>query len=412
MSCCPPPAWGEKDGTVTNSERRISRQRAFLPPPGEARPDWWIVAEVAPPHGLRPRPSPTTARPTIFREHAALSAFENDGARDFDLAGLAGIDDRSYDALAPVQWPVRGDDGRPALRRRALLHRRRPRPVRRRRRPRRRAAAPPEFPLVLNTGRVARPVAHHDPHRPVAAPRRPMRRSPSSRSTPTMRRRAASLPATLVELRSPHGRVTGRALITDGQRRGSVFVPMHWTDQFAEQRPRRCAGRRRGPTRSRASRRSSRRGSRRAAFAAAWYGFAVLRDRPASIAADYWALARAEGGWRVELAGRQRAGGLDGVGPRAPARGRRRPPRLSRRGERPSPLRRLRRRAARRRDLHLARAAGARPRVPRRRADRRARDPGRTAPAPRRPRRRGHARSRRDGLLLLRRRRRTRSPRR
>ena len=43
----PAAAWGEKDGTVTNSERRISRQRAFLPLPGEARPDWWIVSEVA-----------------------------------------------------------------------------------------------------------------------------------------------------------------------------------------------------------------------------------------------------------------------------------------------------------------------------------------------------------------------------
>ena len=35
--------WGEKDGTVTNSERRISRQRAFLPAPGEARADWDII---------------------------------------------------------------------------------------------------------------------------------------------------------------------------------------------------------------------------------------------------------------------------------------------------------------------------------------------------------------------------------
>ena len=43
----PAAAWGEKDGTVTNSERRISRQRAFLPLPGEAKPDWWIVSEVA-----------------------------------------------------------------------------------------------------------------------------------------------------------------------------------------------------------------------------------------------------------------------------------------------------------------------------------------------------------------------------
>src|SRR5690606_17944462 len=43
----PAAAWGEKSGTVTNSERRISRQRAFLPPAGESRPDWWIVTEVA-----------------------------------------------------------------------------------------------------------------------------------------------------------------------------------------------------------------------------------------------------------------------------------------------------------------------------------------------------------------------------
>ncbi len=43
----PAAAWGEKDGTVTNSERRMSRQRPFLPPPGQAQPDWWIVCEVA-----------------------------------------------------------------------------------------------------------------------------------------------------------------------------------------------------------------------------------------------------------------------------------------------------------------------------------------------------------------------------
>ena len=43
----PASGWGEKDGTVTNSERRISRQRAFLPAPGEAKPDWWMIAQVA-----------------------------------------------------------------------------------------------------------------------------------------------------------------------------------------------------------------------------------------------------------------------------------------------------------------------------------------------------------------------------
>jgi assimilatory nitrate reductase catalytic subunit len=43
----PAAAWGEKDGTVTNSERQISRQRAFAPPASEAKPDWWAVSEVA-----------------------------------------------------------------------------------------------------------------------------------------------------------------------------------------------------------------------------------------------------------------------------------------------------------------------------------------------------------------------------
>jgi len=43
----PARGWGEKDGTVTNSERCISRQRSFMPASGEAQPDWWIVTQVA-----------------------------------------------------------------------------------------------------------------------------------------------------------------------------------------------------------------------------------------------------------------------------------------------------------------------------------------------------------------------------
>ena len=74
-------AWGEKDGTVTNSERRISRQRPFLPAPGEARADWWIIGDVARRMGFSGFDYRNAA--AIFREHAELSGFENDGARDF-----------------------------------------------------------------------------------------------------------------------------------------------------------------------------------------------------------------------------------------------------------------------------------------------------------------------------------------
>src|SRR5213075_3260821 len=65
----PAAAWGEKDGTVTNSERRISRQRAFLPLPGEAKPDWWIVSEVAKRMGYGDAFAYQCAA-DIFREHA------------------------------------------------------------------------------------------------------------------------------------------------------------------------------------------------------------------------------------------------------------------------------------------------------------------------------------------------------
>jgi assimilatory nitrate reductase catalytic subunit len=98
-------AWGEKEGTVTNSERRISRQRAFLAPPGEAKADWWIMGEVAKRLGFG-EAFAYDGPAAIFREHAALSGFENDGTRDFDLSGLADLDARAYDALLPVQWPV------------------------------------------------------------------------------------------------------------------------------------------------------------------------------------------------------------------------------------------------------------------------------------------------------------------
>ena len=102
----PATAWGEKDGTVTNSERRISRQRPFLAMPGEAKPDWWIVTQVARRMG-HAEAFNFASTADIFREHAELSAFENDGARDFDIGGLAALDEDEFNALDPVQWPAR-----------------------------------------------------------------------------------------------------------------------------------------------------------------------------------------------------------------------------------------------------------------------------------------------------------------
>ncbi len=100
----PAMGWGEKDGTVTNSERCISRQRSLVPATGEARPDWWIVTQVAQRLGFGKafdyrHPS------QIFSEHASLSGYENEGRRDFDISALAGLSEAEYEQLEPTYWP-------------------------------------------------------------------------------------------------------------------------------------------------------------------------------------------------------------------------------------------------------------------------------------------------------------------
>lgn len=102
----PAQGWSEKSGTVTNSERRISRQRRVLPSPGMAKPDWWIISQVARKMGF------TNAfnyqhEGEVFREYARLSTQGNTaGERDFSLIGLTQLDDQGYSRLTPQQWPV------------------------------------------------------------------------------------------------------------------------------------------------------------------------------------------------------------------------------------------------------------------------------------------------------------------
>jgi assimilatory nitrate reductase catalytic subunit len=111
----PAQAWGEKSGTVTNSERRISRQRAFLRPPGETKPDWWIVSEIAKRLGFGAAFDFSSVA-DVFREHASLSAFENFGGRDFDIGALQSLSDQAFDELKPVLWPLRLGDIQPQQR--------------------------------------------------------------------------------------------------------------------------------------------------------------------------------------------------------------------------------------------------------------------------------------------------------
>ena len=94
----PAAAFAEKDGTFTNSERRVQRVRAALPPPGDARPDWWIAGELAKRVARRigldvDRQFAYTSASEIFDEMARLIPF------------LGGLSYERLDREGGIQWP-------------------------------------------------------------------------------------------------------------------------------------------------------------------------------------------------------------------------------------------------------------------------------------------------------------------
>ena len=300
----PAATWGEKEGTVTNSERRISRQRRFLPLPGEARPDWWIISEVAKRMGFRQGfdyPGPAA----IFREFAALSGFENGGERDFDISPLAGLDDAGYDALQPIQWPVvKQGQGTARMFRRGRFFtasgRARLVPVE----PRLPQNIPDEdHPLVLNTGRLRD--QWHTMTRTGNAPRL-TEHSPEPTATlhPADAARLGIADGLLVNLSSRWGEVIVRARLSDEQRRGSVFVPMHWSDRFASSgRIDAVVNPDTDPISGQPEFKHT--PVRVVVYEPAWHGFLISRRRLDLSAASYWVVARGEGYYHYEIAGEQ-----------------------------------------------------------------------------------------------------------
>jgi assimilatory nitrate reductase catalytic subunit len=224
----PSAAWGEKDGTVTNSERMISRQRPFLEPPGEARPDWWQMAQVGQRMGRQRNWNDAFgfASPAdIFREHAALSAFENTDAsvkRLFNIGNYARLSDTEYDALTPFQWggahpfadgyfsTASGRAQLVAVSFQPAAH-----------------ARSASFPFALNTGRLR---DHwHTMTRTGLSPNLSRHRSEptieiSSKDAQTLAVQNGDLAAVSTAL----GRDIFRVLVNEGQRPGELFVPIHW----------------------------------------------------------------------------------------------------------------------------------------------------------------------------------------
>ncbi|AWF82595.1 nitrate reductase [Microbulbifer sp. A4B17] len=231
----PATGWGEKNGTVTNAERRISRQRGFLSPAGEARHDWQALCGLAQHLGYGDQFN--YSHPAdIFREHAQLSGFENHGSRAFDISALANINRSDYDALAPVQWPVNQEH--PAGCKRLFTSgqfftpdkRARFIPI---------APQPPkqqissDYPIWLNTGRM------RDQWHTMTRTGR-VRKLLDHSELPEIQinpKDAACFQVNdgeLVRLNSASSKMVGRAALNGGQKRGEIFAPIHWSETFSQ----------------------------------------------------------------------------------------------------------------------------------------------------------------------------------
>lgn len=229
----PAAGWGEKCGTVTNSERRISRQRPFLPLPGAARPDWKIVCDVARRMGYGHAFS-LDGPAAIFREHAALSTYENAGERLFDIGAFAGVTEAEYDGFTPVCWPVSrdgasadrlfGDGCFPTADGRAFFVAVRQQSVAQ--------AVDATRPISLNTGRLRD--QWHTMTRTGRVPRL-MSNAPEPlleiAAEDAIRYELAD--GDLASVSSPYGLARAKVKVSSSQKPGSAFLPMHWSGQFA-----------------------------------------------------------------------------------------------------------------------------------------------------------------------------------
>ena len=289
----PASGWGEKDGTVTNSDRTISRQRAILPAPGEAKPDWWIVTEVARRMGWKTAFS--YAGPAdIYREHARLSAYQNEGRRLFDIGRDVAIGNRAYDEMEPWRWGgMPFADGRfPTPDGKARLVRVEQAPI---------AAPLRDWPMTLNTGRY-RDQWHTMTRTGLSPTLARHRQEPLIEIHPLDAAELGLTGGDLARVSTAQGSSLYRVQLAPGQRRGEVFAPIHWTDLQS-------TGGRTGllprplvdPLSGQPGFKST--PARIERFPIEWQGFLVTRRPPARIDAAYATRVRVPQGWLVEISG-------------------------------------------------------------------------------------------------------------
>lgn len=296
-------AWGEKDGTVTNSERRISRQRKFLDAPGEAKPDWWIVAQVAKRMGFGQAFAYESAH-DVFTEHARLSAHENNGARAFDIGNVATLATDQYDALKPFQWPSAThenhrrlfSDGRfyhPDGRARFVPTTPR-KPVN---------ALDEEFPFALNTGRI-RDQWHTMTRTGKAAKLSAHLPEPFVDMHPQDVLLCGMRAGDLVRVTTRWGSLIARLRTSGEMPRRMIFVPIHWNGvNSSDARVGALVNPAVDPISGEPEFKHT--PARVEPFIVSWHGFALSRSTLAVADAAWWTEIKGEQFMRYELAGRR-----------------------------------------------------------------------------------------------------------
>lgn len=241
----PAATWGETDGIMVNSERNLTLARRVVDPPGEALPDWQIVARVAAALGFADAFTYASAE-EVFAE---IREFANP-ATGYDLRGV------DYERLrtGPVQWPAppgaadrnpiryrndgvsqplleRPDGTRPRLRfptptGRAAFHARPHLPP---------AELPDDdYPFLLNTGRLAHQWHTLTRTGKVARLNR-LNPGPFVEINPSDAETLGIAAGDRVELASRRGRAVLPAVVTDRVLPGGCFAPFHWNDLFGDQ---------------------------------------------------------------------------------------------------------------------------------------------------------------------------------
>ncbi len=235
----PAVGWSEKNGTFTNIERRISRQRALFPPSGEAKEDWWIIAQVAEKMGFGKYFSYQNIA-EVFKEFASMTGFENDQKqvlRDLDLSAFKNITQQEYDSLKPIQWPVTDENPQGTARmfqdnqfftanKKAKFIAITPRVAVNK--------IDDKYPLVLNTGRI-RDQWHTMTRTALASRLNSHYPEPFVEISVEDAERKQIEDKRLAMVESHWGEMLARVVVTKNQQQGSLFIPMHWSEQFSKQ---------------------------------------------------------------------------------------------------------------------------------------------------------------------------------